>query len=252
MARKKIDTVTNGGLRELSLIREKIGAPRQYPFSIPALRHFKLLAFHPKVTYLSGENGMGKSTLLEAIAVACGFNPEGGSRNFNFSTRASHSELHQYLRIAKGPVKPKTGFFLRSESFFNVATNIEQVDPTLLEYYGGISLHEQSHGEAFWALFMHRFGPNGLYILDEPEAALSPTRQMAMLTRMHELVNQGSQFIVATHSPIVMAYPDAFIYELSENGMALRKYTETENFRVSHQFINNHVRMVNILMGQED
>jgi predicted ATPase len=230
------------------LNKDKITSFQQYPFNIPALKNLTSLKFHPKVTYLSGENGMGKSTLIEAIAVACGFNPEGGSINFNFTTRASHSELHQYIRIARAPGRPKDGFFLRSESFFNVATNIDQLGGKLLDSYGGTSLHEQSHGEAFWSLFMNRFSGNGLYILDEPEAALSPTRQMAMLTRMHELIQQNSQFIIATHSPIVMAYPDAVIYELTENGVQKTNYTATENYKISHQFINNYKNMVKILL----
>lgn len=244
--------ITKGGLKEVSLMRDKIPSPHQYPFNIPALKNFTSLKFHPKVTYFSGENGMGKSTLIEAIAVACGFNPEGGTINFNFSTRASHSALNEFIRLSKGPVRPKDGFFLRGESFFNVATNIDQMDKRLLLSYGGTSLHEQSHGEAFWALFMHRFSGNGLYILDEPEAALSPQRQMAMLTRMHELINLNSQFVIATHSPIVMAYPDADIYELTENGIKRTAYTDTQNYRTSFQFINNHKTMVDILLGKTD
>lgn len=243
--------IIKGGLKELSLIREKIPSPDKYPFNIPVLKNFSSLEFHPKVTYLSGENGMGKSTLIEAIAIACGFNPEGGSINFNFSTRSSHSPLHQYIRLSKGPKKPRDGYFLRSESFFNVATNIDDIGE-IIEGYGGVSLHEQSHGEAFWTLFMKRFSGNGLYILDEPEAALSPKRQMAMLSRMHELINQNSQFIIATHSPIVMAYPDAVIYELTEDGIQQTDYTETENYKVSHQFINNYKGMMGILTGDED
>jgi len=248
--------VTKRGLIELSLKQEKVPPTQAYPFNIPALKNFSSLQFHPKVTYLSGENGMGKSTLIEAIAVACGFNPEGGSTNFNFATRASHSILHEYLRIARAPVRPRDGFFLRSESFFNLGTNIEQLDAepgggSVIGNYGGVSLHEQSHGESFWALFMHRFSGNGLYILDEPEAALSPARQMAMLSRMHQLIEQQSQFIIATHSPIVMAYPDATIYELSENGIRKTNYTETENYKISHQFINNYENLVKILLGKE-
>lgn len=172
------------------------------------------------VTFLVGENGSGKSTLLEAIAVSCGFNAEGGTRNFTFSTRATHSELGEYITVAKRRY-PRDGFFLRAESFYNVATNIDEMDeepsfsPRLIDSYGGVSLHSQSHGESFLALVQNRFGGEGLYLLDEPEAALSPTRQLTLLGEMHQLVERNSQFIIATHSPILMAYPGARIYELS-------------------------------------
>ena len=244
------------GLQKLQLNREKIPFPDRYPFNLPAFRQLNSLNLHPKVTYLTGENGMGKSTLIEAIAVASGFNAEGGSINFNFSTRASHSELHEYIRIARGPGKFRTGFFLRSESFFNLATEIEKLDAEgggrpLIDSYGGRSLHEQSHGESFWALFMNRFSRNGLYILDEPEAALSPTRQMAMLVRMHELIGEQAQFIIATHSPIVMAYPSSIIYELTENGIHKTAYTETQNYMISKQFLNNHTGMLHILLNEK-
>ena len=243
------------GIRELIFNRQEVPLPDNYPFTIPALNHFKSLKFHPRVTFLSGENGMGKSTLIEAIAVAYGFNPEGGSRNFNFSTRASHSALHNYFTLARGP-KHRDGFFLRSESFFNLATNIEDLDKEgmgtkLINSYGGVSLHEQSHGESFWALFMNRFTGDGLYILDEPEAALSPTRQMALLTRMHELIGAGAQFIIATHSPIILAYPDSIIYELTANGINKTSYTETENFKIFHGFMTGHEAMIRILLDEE-
>jgi len=200
---------------------------------------------HPRVTYFIGENGSGKSTLLEAIAVSLGFNAEGGTKNFSFGTRRSHSELHEYLRIAKGVRRPRDGFFLRAESFFNVATEIERLDeeplggPPIINSYGGRSLHEQSHGESFLALMTERFGGQGLYILDEPEAALSPQRQVAVLSRIHDLVLDNSQFIIATHSPILMAYPDSLIYQCNRNGISEIAYQETEHFKVTRRFLSD-------------
>jgi predicted ATPase len=203
-----------------------------------------------------GENGTGKSTLLEAIAVSMGFNPEGGTRNFNFSTRASHSSLSDFIRVTKGVRRPKDGFFLRAESFYNMATEIERLDlegggPPLIDSYGGRSLHEQSHGEAFLALMMNRFGGKGLYILDEPEAALSPQRQLAILVRIHDLVANDSQFIIATHSPILMAYPDSWIYSCNESGLTRVEFLDTENYRVTHDFLSNPERMLHLLLDHE-
>jgi predicted ATPase len=187
-------------VQQVRLKVEEVAGFDRYPFSLPAVRHLSTLPLHPKVTFLVGENGSGKSTLLEAIAVAFGFNPEGGTKNFGFQTRASHSELHQYLRLVKGIRPPRDGFFLRAESFFNLATEIEELDkglggPPVIQSYGGKSLHEQSHGESFWSLVMHRFGGNGFYILDEPEAALSPQRQLALLSRIHQLVRDNSRML---------------------------------------------------------
>ncbi len=205
-------------LRSIELLRDRIPAFDEYPFHLLAVRELRTLPLHPKVTYLIGENGIGKSTLMEAIAVAWGFNPEGGTLNFNFSTEATHSELYRYLRLVRGFNKAKDGFFFRAESYYNLATNIDELDrespglPRIIDSYGGVSLHKQSHGESFFAAFMNRFGGNGLYLLDEPEAALSPFRQLAMLSRIHQLVQSRSQFIISTHSPILMAYPDAWIY----------------------------------------
>lgn len=234
---------------DVQLLREKVPSVDRYPFSLPAIEKLDSINLHPAVTFLVGENGAGKSTLLEAIAVAWGFNPEGGSHNFRFSTRDSHSNLSDYLRLSKGIHRPKDNYFLRAESFFNVATEIERLDqgsggPPLIDSYGGNSLHEQSHGESFFTLLMERFRGKGLYLLDEPEAALSPTRQMAMISRMHDLIQQGSQFIIATHSPIIMAYPNAKILLINEAGINPIAYTETEHFTVTRDFLNRHEKFI--------
>lgn len=242
---------------EAILKRESVPTFSKYPFNLNAVKNLHSLPFHPAMTYVIGENGSGKSTLLEAIAVALGFNPEGGTRNFGFSTRQSHSKLWKHLKITKGIKRPRDGFFLRAESFFNVATNIEDLDkepanaPPIINAYGGVSLHEQSHGESFMALAMNRFSGKGLYILDEPEAALSPTRQLALLARIHELIQDDSQFIIATHSPILMAYPNATLYLLEENGPKEVPYAETEHFEVTKNFLNNHESVLNILMNDK-
>jgi predicted ATPase len=238
----------------VTLLRDRVASFDRYPFSLPAIRTFESIELHPRMTFLVGENGSGKSTLLEALAVSLGFNPEGGSRNFNFSTRASHSELHQFLRIAKGIRRPRDGFFLRAESWFNLGTEIEHLDaipeagPPILNSYGGRSLHEQSHGESFMALLKKRFHGNGLYLLDEPEAALSPTRQIEALQRFHELVQQGSQFVIATHSPILMAYPDALILQCTPSGIRPVRYEDTEHFRVTRDFLLHRDKVLAILM----
>lgn len=238
----------------VSLRRDLIDDFARYPFGLPAVRALDHLDLHRKVTFFVGENGSGKSTLLEAIAVSLGFNAEGGSRNFNFSTRRSHSELHEFLRIAKGFKRPRDGFFLRAESFFNVATEIENLDaepsfgPPVISSFGGRSLHEQSHGESFLSLMTERFGGQGLYILDEPEAALSPQRQLAVLSRIHDLVSDDSQFIIATHSPILMAYPDALIYQCDADGIRQVAYQDTEHFQVTRDFLANPERMLRTLL----
>lgn len=181
------------------------------------------LTLGPGVTFLVGENGSGKSTLVEAVAVAAGLNAEGGSRSFRFATRSTESALGGALRLGRAPGRERLSFFLRAESYYNVATEIERLDqesgPPLLPAYGGVSPHERSHGQSFLDLLVHRFRPGGLYLLDEPEAALSTQGCMAALTRIHDLARQGSQFLIATHSPVLLAVPGARILEITEEGM---------------------------------
>lgn len=224
---------------------------------LDAVRTLDSLQLHPKVTFLVGENGSGKSTLLEAIAVKFGFNAEGGSSNFRFTTRESHSPLHSYLQLSRGIRKPKTNDFLRAESFFNVATEIENFDRTpgsgepIGAGYGGQSLHEQSHGESFLSLVMNRFGKDGLYILDEPEADLSPSRLLALIARLHELTAQGCQFIIATHSPILMAYPGATIYELGSGGAKATTLRETEHWQLTARFMADPERFLSQILAED-
>lgn len=230
--------------------------PDAYPFSLPVVRHLDELVFHPKVTFLVGENGSGKSTLIEALALAWGFNAEGGSRNFNFATRASHSPLHRFVRPIRSAKRARDGFFLRAESYFNAATYTENIrydgGGDLLAAYGGKSLHEQSHGESFFALLEHRLGGDGLYIMDEPEAALSPSRQLSFLVRLHDLVRARSQFIIATHSPIILGYPDAWIYPATPHGLERVEYEDTDHFSVTRAFLTRREAMLETLFDGED
>ena len=222
------------------------------------LREMGRLQFNKNVTFLVGENGIGKSTLIEGIAVAMGFNPEGGTVNFNFSTNDSHSDLHEYLTVCRGYKRHRDGFFLRAESFYNVASNIDGLDadpaagaPPVIASYGGISLHKQSHGESFMVLVENRFGGNGLYILDEPEAALSPTRLMRLMVYMKKLVDKNSQFIISTHSPILMTFPDAEVLEITEEGIKSVNYKDTEHYIVTKRFMDAPEKMVESLLGDE-
>ncbi|MEA4966327.1 MAG: AAA family ATPase [Oscillospiraceae bacterium] len=238
-------------------IHKDAGDNDSYIFGLPVVKNQirkEQLPFKNKVTFFVGENGTGKSILLEAIAVSFGFNAEGGTRNFNFATEETHSDLCQYLTVCKGVKRPKDGFFLRAESFYNVASNIDKMDsepsfePKVIESYGGVSLHKQSHGESFMSLVLNRFGGNGVYILDEPEAALSPSRQMTLLAAIDSLVKNNSQFIIATHSPILMAYPDADIFVLTDDDISLTPYEETEHYTLTKQFLNNPQKMLKYLL----
>jgi len=237
-------------IRSVSLLEDTIPDKEEYPFNLPAVKNLTTLEFHPNVTFLVGENGSGKSTLMEAMAIRFGLNAEGGSRNFNFATEASHSPLHNHIRIAKGVKRARDSFFLRAESYYNVASNIDQLDrepsfgPKIIESYGGTSLHEQSHGESFFSLFFKRFGGEGMYLLDEPEAALSPQRQMQLLVRLHELVGKGSQFIIATHSPILLSYPHSKLFSLSQKGYEELHYKDTRHFAAYKNFLDQPEKML--------
>jgi predicted ATPase len=242
--------VAEGFIRSVVLKRDEVADFEEYPFSIPAVKALDRLDLHPQVTLLAGENGSGKSTLVEAIAVAAGFNAEGGSRNMQFGTRTSHSELHQHLRLVRGTRSPKTGYFLRAESFFNVASYIEDI-PEAVGSHGGTSLHEQSHGESFLSLVTNRFGSNGFYLLDEPEAALSLRGNLALMRRMHDLVAEGSQFVVSTHSPILLGYPEARIYVLSESGIDEVAYEETEQYELTRSFLDDRGRFLHYLFADD-
>ena len=222
---------------------------------VKCLREMDGIRSNKNVTFLVGENGVGKSTLIEGIAVAMGFNPEGGTINFNFATEATHSDLHKYLTVSRGYRRQKDGFFLRAESFYNVASNIDEMDqlpvpgPRIIESYGGVSLHKQSHGESFMALVENRFRGNGLYILDEPEAALSPMRLMRLMYLMQELVKKNSQFIISTHSPILMTFPGAEVLEITADGITSVDYRDTEHYIVTKRFMDAPDKILESLLG---
>jgi predicted ATPase len=242
-----------------NILWDKVERRDEYPFSLPSISHISEIRFHPKVTFIVGENGSGKSTLIEALAIAWGFNAEGGTKNFNFKTHDANSNLNEFLRLTKAPKRARDGFFLRAESYFNLATEIERLDiddepvnsAPIKNSYGAKSLHNQSHGESFFALLDHRFHGNSLFILDEPEAALSPSRQLSMLVRMHELIGQQSQFIIATHSPILMAYPDAWIYQIGPKGLGRVEYKDTEHYQVTRDFLTRTDAMLDVLLQRD-
>ncbi|MFC4337599.1 AAA family ATPase [Salininema proteolyticum] len=229
-----------------------------WPFNLPAFVNLEHdLNLDAPIVAFCGDNGAGKSTLIEALAVACGFNAEGGSANFRFTTRKTDTSLANHLIVARHPgAQPATGYFLRAESFFNVATEIERLDADpdtepLLPAYGGVSFHERSHGEGFLALVNHRFGPRGLYILDEPEAALSVHGCLALLSRMVELAGQGSQFFVATHSPILLAAPGAVIYQCDETGTHEVDYDDADPVALTRGFLASPERFLRHLFTSE-
>ncbi|WP_100012508.1 AAA family ATPase [Lentibacillus sediminis] len=217
-----------------------------YPFSIPSIKNFERMDIKSNVTFFVGENGSGKSTLLEGIADKCGFNPAGGGRNNQYDLHASESALGEYIRLSWMP-KVTNGFFLRAESFYHFASHIDEVGG--YDAYGGKSLHDQSHGEAFLSLFLNRFSGKAIYLLDEPEAALSPSRQLSFLRVLHDLVTTGdSQFIIATHSPILLGYPDAAIYNFDDDQISEMGYEQTDHYKITKYFLENRERFLQELL----
>ena len=217
-----------------------------YLREIEAISGIDQIYFKSPITFFVGENGSGKSTLLEAIAVAYGFNPEGGTRNYHFSTYDSHSELCDAIRLSRGIRRAGGGYFLRAESFYNVATKEE-------EYSRGPGgrpqhYHEKSHGESFLALAQNSFRPNGIYLLDEPEAALSPQRQLTLLVEIHRCAAEGAQFLIVTHSPILLGMPDSEILTFDDGPIHPCSYEETDSYQVTSMFVNHREHILKKLL----
>lgn len=242
-------------LKRITVLKEKIDSYRRYPFSIPTIRSLIEIDFSKDVTFFVGENGSGKSTLLEAIAANAGFNPAGGSRNNQYNVPAAQADLSDYIRLSWLP-KITNGFFLRAESFYQFASHIDELakeDSTIYQSYGGQSLHHQSHGESFLALFTNRFNDQAIYLLDEPEAALSPARQLALLRVIKDLTKNGNvQFIIATHSLILLGYPDAQILSFDDGEIKEVQYEETEHYQITKYFLQNREKMLMELFKEED
>jgi len=244
-------------LREVTLRRETVSSWDVYPYSIPAIRCLERMEFRSHVVFFVGENGSGKSTLLEAIAHQCGFSTAGGGRSNLLQVDSAESALGSAIRLSWLP-KISEGFFLRAETFYHFASYLDELarDPfsggsRVYDAYGGRSLHERSHGEAFLALFTHRFGRRGLYLLDEPEAALSPARQLAFLRVIHDL-GPTAQWVIATHSPIILGYPGAQIFSFDEAPPAEVRYEDTPHYQITRQFLQHRDRMLQELFRPDD
>ena len=235
-------------LKRIELQNERIPSVNEYPFSIPSIKNLDPLDLQNKVTFFVGENGSGKSTLLEAIADKCDFNTAGGGRSNYYDVDAAEAALADYIRLSWMP-KITNGFFLRAESFYNFASHIDEIGP---DNYGGRSLHKQSHGESFFSLFSNRFNNKGIYLLDEPEAALSPQRQLAFLRILHDLVTTGdSQFIIATHSPILLGYPNATILSFDNGEIKGIEYEMTDHYQITRYFLENREKFLEDILGDD-
>ena len=232
-------------IRELVIDWSRI-QPDSYLRNIEAIRDLARLPFRKPITFFVGENGSGKSTLLEAIAIAYGFNPEGGTRNYHFSTRDTHSELFDAVRLIRTPSTARWGYFLRAESFYNVATAEEEYAEVSREY------HRKSHGESFLAVVQDQFNGNGMYLLDEPEAALSPQRQLTLMLELLRCAKNNAQFIIVTHSPILLGMPDAEILSFDSGKIHPIEYEETDSYRITEMFIRDRKRFLKKLLDEEE
>lgn len=222
----------------------------EYPYNISVISQLHEFEFKSSVTFIVGENGTGKSTFVEALAISAGFNPEGGSHYLNYHTYDSHSSLFNNIKLTRSGYRNKDGYFLRAESFYNVAAEIDRISNAwqLEKNYGG-ALHERSHGESFLGLMLNRLSGDGLYIFDEPESALSIISQFKLLVKMKELEDKKSQFIIATHSPVLLAYPGAEIYKITDNGLVLTNYEDTEQYKLTKYFVTNYSQVINELIS---
>ncbi len=237
-------------LKRIALLQENLPSGNFYPFSIPAIKNFHQLELNQNVTFFVGENGSGKSTMLEAVADKCDFNTAGGGRNNSYYVEASESALADYIRLSWLP-KITNGFFLRAETFYQFASHIDEVGAN--DSYGGTSLHSQSHGESFLSLFQYRFHQKAIYLLDEPEAALSPQRQLAFLRILHNLTADGNcQFIIATHSPILLGYPEAAIYSFDNGMICETAYEDTDHYQITKSFLDNRERFLREILKEDD
>ena len=246
MSERKGAEMNQQFIQSITIDWNRIGRD-SYLREIEAVKNINHLIFHNPVTFFVGENGSGKSTVLEAIAIASGFNPEGGTKNYSFSTYDSHSELYAALRLSKGYRRVKGGYFLRAESFYNVATQEElYADPD----HPSERYHEKSHGERFLAIARSRLSPGGVYLLDEPEAALSPQRQLTLLTEIWHCAQQGSQFLIVTHSPILLGIPGAEILTFDNGPVHSCSYEETDSYQITELFINHRQEILRRLIGE--
>lgn len=223
----------------------------EYPYSIPVVKQLEELELTERVTIIIGENGSGKSTLIEAIAQGLGFSPEGGSKDFNVKTaEEDYTVLHNHFKYIRSYKRPQDYYFLRAESFYNIASYMDEVRS--YDEYGGKSLHWRSHGEAFMAVLTGRLRGKGLYIFDEPEAALSPQRQLTAIAQIHKVVQDDSQVIMATHSPIFMAYPGAQILFIQDGKLVEQKFEETDHFKTYDLFFKGHATLMDKLLNGSD